>query len=175
MIKWTVKMFRRFRVKVAVAGVDDCWHWLAAKDRDGYGIFHADRKVPAHRAIYELSAGLEADEVVMHECDTPSCVNPKHLKSGTQRENIQDCIAKGRRNYACGTRARASRLTEGDVHAIRRRLDRGHLHRVIGEDFGVHRATISDLSRGDTWGHLEHEPPEQDGQDFLDHQPGVGE
>jgi hypothetical protein len=35
--------------------------------------------------------------VAMHLCDQPWCVNPDHLKIGTQQENVQDCVAKGRR------------------------------------------------------------------------------
>lgn len=35
--------------------------------------------------------------VAMHLCDNDWCVNPDHLKMGTQQENVQDCVAKGRR------------------------------------------------------------------------------
>ena len=34
--------------------------------------------------------------LVLHSCDNPSCVNPDHLRVGTQAENIQDRDAKGR-------------------------------------------------------------------------------
>jgi hypothetical protein len=36
--------------------------------------------------------------VVGHECDTPPCCNPDHLKAITELENSADMIAKGR-NY----------------------------------------------------------------------------
>lgn len=32
----------------------------------------------------------------MHVCDNRRCVNPNHLKVGTQRDNVMDCIGKGR-------------------------------------------------------------------------------
>jgi len=32
----------------------------------------------------------------MHKCDNRKCVNPSHLKVGTQKENLQDMSNKGR-------------------------------------------------------------------------------
>lgn len=32
----------------------------------------------------------------MHTCDTPMCVNPDHLRIGTQKENMDDRDKKGR-------------------------------------------------------------------------------
>ena len=34
--------------------------------------------------------------IVMHTCDMPACVNPAHLRVGTQLNNVRDSIAKGR-------------------------------------------------------------------------------
>jgi hypothetical protein len=78
---------------------DDCWYWKLACDRDGYGKFlHAGNKILAHRVAWMLhhKRDIPPGMVVMHECDTPRCCKPAHLKLGTQQENIADRVAKGR-------------------------------------------------------------------------------
>jgi hypothetical protein len=37
-------------------------------------------------------------QVIMHACDNPGCINPDHLRRGSQGDNLNDCVAKGRHN-----------------------------------------------------------------------------
>lgn len=53
----------------------------------------------AHRVSFVIFNGdLEEGDVVMHTCDNPHCINPKHLLKGTFKQNNHDCNLKGRRN-----------------------------------------------------------------------------
>lgn len=77
-----------------------CWIWTGDRHaRDGYGRAQPPgrRLMKAHRVAYELVHGPIPDgKVVMHTCDNPPCVNPAHLTVGTQLDNVNDMLAKGR-------------------------------------------------------------------------------
>ena len=53
-----------------------------------------------------------------------------------------------------GSLNHAARLAETDIPAIRARLAKGERHEDIAADYGVHRATISQVARGFTWTHV---------------------
>lgn len=90
----------RYWPKVQVLGEDDCWMWSAkAKHPFGYGRMTAGRGVnlKAHQIAWTLENGpIPAGMCVLHECDEPSCCNPKHLFLGTKADNTEDMIGKGR-------------------------------------------------------------------------------
>ena len=81
---------------------DGCWYWLGAVTR-GYGMIYLDRKDGktsidySHRVSYELFVGgVPYGMHVLHHCDNPLCANPNHLFIGTNRDNVDDKIKKGR-------------------------------------------------------------------------------
>jgi hypothetical protein len=88
----------RFWAKVDRSDPDGCWPWIGHRIRKGYGIHWAfNRKTVAHRRAYELTYGSIPDGLfVCHHCDNPPCCNPDHLFVGTNSDNMQDCIRKGR-------------------------------------------------------------------------------
>lgn len=92
----------------------------------------------------------------MHTCDTPLCCNPRHLRLGTQAENIADMIAKGRALRARGEGA-AHLLTEEQVREIR--AMRGKLSgAAIGRRYGVSETTVYDIFNGRSWAWLDTRP-----------------
>jgi HNH endonuclease/helix-turn-helix, Psq domain len=129
---------QRFWSKVTMAGPDECWPWTAAlHGKDHYGNFRAtpykSGDISAHVVSWFLHTGEWPPKglFVLHACDRPSCVNPAHLSLGTQSENMQDCIRKGRN----GMKTKPERAIEGI-----RRWNREHPTRpqTSGERNGTH-------------------------------------
>lgn len=131
----------RFWPKVDKRGLDECWPWIAGKDKDGYGLIFSKSKnnnIKAHRASYELAFGeIPADLCVLHGCDNPPCVNPAHLFLGTSQENTADRDAKGR--TSCGEQHYAAKLSEEEVLAIRNAKNGS---RKVSEQFGISRGYL---------------------------------
>lgn len=75
-----------------------CWVWVAARDKHGYGRFGIKDKVKlSHRVAWETLVGPVPDNLwVLHHCDYPSCVRPDHLFLGTAADNSADMVKKGR-------------------------------------------------------------------------------
>ena len=79
----------RFMTKVEKTA--DCWLWLAATGKKGYGRFNVEyRRLIAHRFAYEALKGPIQDGYHLHHtCGTTSCVNPDHLEQVTASEHRQ--------------------------------------------------------------------------------------
>ena len=144
-----------------------CWLWQGAgggrykyKDTNYIrpGVIHwsqAEGLIPAHRAAWRLCIGEIPDGLfVLHHCDNPLCVNPKHLFLGTQSDNMHDMASKGR----WGTSPRAigvdngkAKLNEDDVAEIRCSTE---TLRALGEQYGVRHGVIWSIKHRKTWKHV---------------------
>ena len=144
---------RRFWGMVSVGGVDECWPWLARRDRDGYGRFKfMGKSLYAHRTAYQMLWGALAPGMfVCHRCDQPSCCNPSHLFAGTHVENMADMVVKGRACNRSGERNTQAKLTSADVLGIRRLLSQGKTHASVAKELGVCKSAISNIASGRSW------------------------
>lgn len=108
-----------------------CWEWQGVRKKPPglpYGRISVCNKLESvHRVMYELTFGVVPDGLnVLHKCDNPPCCNPDHLVTGTQAENCDDCIAKGR--WPTGdnhwTKKRPELMPKGQDHWSKRLPDR---------------------------------------------------
>jgi hypothetical protein len=139
-----------------------CWLWTASLKSNGYGQVRMKsprRMVTAHRLSFETFNGaIPNGQVVRHTCDVQACVNPKHLVLGSQQENVNDTMKRGRsRSHLSegkalrGTSNGMVKLTEKQVRDIRAAA--GSLA-TIAARFGVSRQTCSRIRRRELWAHL---------------------
>lgn len=141
---------------------ESCWIWTGSKTANGYGRMARGgthrRPCPAHRVSYILNIGPIPDGLhVLHNCpngDTPSCVNPSHLKIGTQQDNMDDMWEDGHGVIPDPPKGEASpraKLTEQDVHAIRSTsLPQRHLAML----YGISQCQVWRIKHGKNWAHL---------------------
>jgi hypothetical protein len=137
------------RLKMYVSPTDTgCWEWNGGRNSKGYGRIKIDgKRVSVHRVVYELLVGPIPDGMfVCHTCDNPCCCNPDHLFIGTNQDNVNDMVSKGRQY---------SKLAKEDVIAIKQIYRRGNTtKRQLAEMFDVDFYTIKDILDGTTWKHV---------------------
>lgn len=137
-----------------------CLIFQGAKTKSGYGcIGHQGKLYMTHRLILILSGVVIPDGmVVMHSCDTPSCINLNHLSVGTQLENRTDCTNKGRDNSSTkggiGEKNPFSKLTNEIVLRIRERFELGESRTTIAESLMLSNSTIERIVNRTSWRHI---------------------
>jgi hypothetical protein len=73
-------------------------------------------------------------------------VNPRHLFIGTNRDNVDDKVRKGRQSHLTGN--------PKDVIEIRKLQKLGVVQRVLARRFNVLETTISAAINGQNWAWL---------------------
>lgn len=151
-----------FLERIQINPSTKCWEWQGARDRDGYGHMGYKNKIYlVHRLAYmyyhNISESNIKNKVVMHACDNPSCVNPNHLNLGTPKDNVHDCIKKGRRVQSKGESNGNSKLTEYQVKKIKELYQLGISQEELARMFNVSRRSIYNIRNNITWNHVSSE------------------
>jgi hypothetical protein len=155
---------QRFWSKVNRQSDDDCWKWVGAgaHTKHGYGRINVNGKMrQVTHVAWELVYGepVPPGLVIRHACDNPVCVNPRHLIAGKRSESVKNAIASGRLKVKVREGRKfsddfnpARKLTQSEVDEIRSRYKEGDIfQRELAQEYGVTRANISLIIRGETW------------------------
>jgi len=146
-----IPLNKRFHAKVCRGGVDDCWLWNGAHTMRGYGQIRAPgrgRRLLAHRLAYELEFGaIPTGFLVLHHCDNPPCVNPRHLFLGTLSDNNKQPYLRGRGHPP------SAKITPQIADSIRQDRIRENLStRTLTRKYDLSYAHINRIIRGACWG-----------------------
>ena len=174
--KYNAKDLERFWAKTDKSnGEDACWVWIAGRTTRGYGtIYWLGTSHLSSRIAYEITYGAIPDgQCVLHKCDNPPCVNPKHLFLGTRQDNLADMRTKGREKHAVGTENGAytcpekvrrgtaitlSKLDDDKVRDIRNQYDKGDTsYDKLAKQYSVSKQVIASVIHRKTWRHVDAE------------------
>lgn len=135
---------------------DNCIAWpFRLAHTNGYpSLSWRGRSYRAHRVSCRLAHGKPSSPEMhaAHLCGNKECVNPKHLRWSTAKENISDKVRHG--TFLQGSRVPTSILDESDILNVVKRLERKETCASIARKFGVSRSTISKIKNGNNWGHI---------------------
>jgi len=161
----TPDVLERFWSKVEKA--DGCWLWKAGTTTSmKYGCLSIlGISVPSHRISWIIANKKDVPKglVILHECDVPACVNPQHLRLGTQSENIKDMWAKGRgkviqnskSELRCGSKSPVSKLTEKEVIRMREIHSQGIMNiEELAKLYAINQSTASRIINRHSWKHI---------------------
>lgn len=150
----------RFFSKIGYTAIEDrCWEWQGSHRGMGYGQFFLlqsgkETCVSATRTSFYIHNDIyPADKNVLHSCDNPKCVNPKHLFLGTLSDNTQDMLKKDRHNAEKGSNHHAAKLTEEKVLYIRS-VYNGLNGKRLALKYNVSYAAIYDIVNRRRWKHI---------------------
>lgn len=136
--------------------VDECVEQTYHNSEPGYGeVVYQGKRLRMHVVSLILSGqdAPQTGQVTRHLCANHRCVNPRHLRAGTQKENVADARKSDawRNSTWRGERVNTAKLTEHDIRVIRNGNETPH---VLAERFGVIPQTIRYVRERRTWRHL---------------------
>jgi len=117
-------------------GTDACWPYQGDTSNSiGYGrMMFQGEKDGAHRwAWRSVNGAIPEGMVIRHDCDNPSCCNPRHLSVGTSMDNCADSISRGRR---------LARILASEDEAVAQRLDAGESIASVARSFGATTSSV---------------------------------
>lgn len=142
-LAWTIEQSR--------SETDECVLWPFSRDEQGRGKIRIEgRTTIASRYMCRLAHGEPPtpQHHAAHSCGNghSGCMNPKHLRWATPKENSADQKLHGTQQR--GERYGLAKLSDANAAMILELKGSGTTQQALADRFGVHQSTISDIWRG---------------------------
>lgn len=147
------RLFKRVE-NTAFLTDEDCWNWIGCTNNRRYGsIGLAGKVIGAHCYSYLIYKGsIEEGQHVLHKCDNRRCVNPSHLFLGSNYDNIQDKINKGR--LPKGDTHNSSVLLSSQVLQMREDYKTETRLWVLAKRYNIASSTVFKIVNRQRWKHI---------------------
>lgn len=156
----TFKVINKFLQHCIRGTIEQHWAWNGPINKiTGYGdIVIEGRHHLAHRVSYLYFNNLKKiDKLILHKlkCNTTWCVNPNHLYTGTQKDNIADQIKLGtfKGFHACGENHYGHIFTEENITEIRQK-GKYITYTQLAIEYNCSKETIRDICNYRNWKHI---------------------
>ena len=129
----------RFWSKVALtADINRCWLWQGStNNHNGYGTLRVNGQGwLAHIYAWYITYGEKPTLKLLHSCEVAHCVNPHHLREGTQKENIHEMMLRNR--YYQGVQITKEMVLK-TLHLYQNQQNRAQIAKTVG--IGYHAVT----------------------------------
>ena len=140
----TKDIFNSYCIPEPMSG---CWLWMYNTNLKGYGQMRfRGTTMLSHRVSYLLNKGdIPVGMLVLHTCDTPSCINPDHLWLGTYQDNVDDMKIKGRERILYGENNGRFKFSNTLVEDIRRLRISGVEIATLAKMYHIGKTTIGNI------------------------------
>lgn len=138
---------------------DGHWIWLGSRcglNREYGQVRFRGRKPVAHRAVWILHKGEIPEGLdLLHQCGQTLCVNPAHLRVGTEKENMQEAVdgRKGKHWFAgrcdmVGDSHPRCKVSDANVLKVIQAFSAGATRKELARKHGVTVGTITNIING---------------------------
>lgn len=135
-----------------VSDTNDCIDWPYGTAGNVYApVTITGRTVLAHRYVCEQAHGLPPKGFTdaAHSCGRKRCINPRHLRWATRKQNSHDMLLHGTRIR--GEKHGMAKLTDELARQIKHAKGNNS---EVARRFGVRRETARDIRNGKRWVHV---------------------